>query len=104
MLLSFALDSIPESYSGQLGEEDEESHSNRVLVFRDMNTVVMHVFREGNRCADKLAKLRGMQSENAIRILVPLEELIEDLRADMQQGHVGFFFFFSFHVSTKKIA
>lgn len=40
------------------------------------------MLREGSKCADKLAKLEGKQSERMVCMLVPPEELIEDLRVD----------------------
>lgn len=49
-----------------------------------MNIVVVHVLREANRCTDKLAKLGWMQSEQAVRMLVPPKDLIGDLKADIQ--------------------
>ncbi|KAM7487446.1 hypothetical protein LguiB_024930 [Lonicera macranthoides] len=75
------------------GEEDEENHPDRILIedcrklITEMNTAVSHIFREANRCADKLAKLGVNQGEREVRMLIPPENLIEDLRADMQRVH-----------------
>lgn len=72
------------------GEDDEENHPDRVLVedcirlIRERNTAIIHVRREGNRCADRLAKLGGEQTEQEVRLMIPPEELIDDLRADAQ--------------------
>ncbi|KAM7490880.1 hypothetical protein LguiA_033801 [Lonicera macranthoides] len=51
--------------------------------------VIPPLSREGgvHRCADKLAKLEGNQGERAVRLLVPPEDLIEDIRADEQGVH-----------------
>lgn len=51
-------------------------------LVREMNTAVIHIFGEINRCANKLAKIGGMQGEQVVRILVPPE----DLRANMCRG------------------
>ncbi|KAM7491243.1 hypothetical protein LguiA_034164 [Lonicera macranthoides] len=49
------------------GELNDDHHPNRVLIedyrklIRDLNTTLNHVLREANKCADKLAKIRGEQ-------------------------------------------
>lgn len=47
------------------GEVSDEHHPDRLLIedckklIKDLNTNINHVLREGNKCADKLAKLKG---------------------------------------------
>lgn len=51
----------------------------------EMNTAVLqYAYRQANRCVDKLAKMGGNQGEREVVMLVPLEELIEDMRAYIQ--------------------
>lgn len=38
---------------------------------------------EANRCADKLAKLKSTQTEQLVRIIVSLDDVVEDPMADM---------------------
>ena len=72
------------------GEEDVDIHQDRILIedcrrlIRDMNTSVLHVLREANKFSDKLAKIGGKQGEQAVRMLIPTEDIIEDLKADIQ--------------------
>ena len=55
------------------GEEDDDIHSDKILIedcrslIRDINTSVLHVLREVNKCADKLAKIGRKQGEQAVR-------------------------------------
>lgn len=69
------------------GEISEEHHPDRALIedcrnmIKDLNTMVKHVLWEANKCADKHAKIEGSQGERLVRMLVPPEDIIEDLRA-----------------------
>lgn len=78
-------------------EENEENHPERILVedcralIWEMNTTVIHIYKEANRCACLLAKLGGAQAKQAVRMLVPPEDLIEYLKADMQGAGLTFF-------------
>ena len=45
---------------------------------------LVHVLREGNKCADYLSKLGRIQGEQLMRVMVPTNELVDLLKADMQ--------------------
>lgn len=45
---------------------------------------LLHILREGNKCADTLARYRGLQREMSVRILIPANEIVEDMIADLQ--------------------
>lgn len=44
----------------------------------------MHVLREGNKCVDYMSKLGRVQEEQGMRVMVPTNELVQLLKADMQ--------------------
>ena len=70
-----------------------DNHSQKTLIEaccmlkQDMKAEVNHSLREGNRCADWLAKLGATQSEMHVRILIPPppDSVVEDLMADLIQ-------------------
>ncbi|KAM7494023.1 hypothetical protein LguiB_028632 [Lonicera macranthoides] len=45
---------------------------------------IKHVHCEGNKCADYMAKLGKVQGEQYMKVLVPPNELVQLLKADMQ--------------------
>lgn len=55
----------------------EENHVEIILILdcrnliREMNSRVIHILREANCCADKLAKIGGAQGDQAVRMLIP---------------------------------
>ena len=71
-----------------IGDVNDDHHLDQVLIedcrkmIKNLNTEMVHVLREGNKCADKLAKMGGEQREMSVRMLIPPEELIEELKAD----------------------
>lgn len=50
-----------------------------------MDTKIIHVLREANRCEDLLAKMGGDQNEQEVRMLVPPNEIIEEMYCDMRR-------------------
>lgn len=48
-----------------------------------MNGRIWHVFKKANRCADEIAKLGGTKREQLVRVLIPPDDVMEDLMADM---------------------
>lgn len=72
------------------GEDDITNHSERILIEECRNLLkgsdykLIHTLREGNKCADTLARYGGLQRERAVRILIPPNEVIEDMIADLQ--------------------
>lgn len=44
----------------------------------------VHVRCEGNKCADYISKLGRVQGKQTIRVMVPTNELVKLLKADMQ--------------------
>lgn len=68
-----------------------ENHPERTLIEAcrklkiDIKSEVSHILKEDNRCVDGLAKLRATQSELHVRILVPSDDVVEDLMAEMIQ-------------------
>lgn len=49
----------------------------------EANVKLYHILREANRCADKTAKLGATLSEHCVRVLIPPDDVVEDLMADM---------------------
>ncbi|KAM7471142.1 hypothetical protein LguiA_009325 [Lonicera macranthoides] len=49
-----------------------------------MQLDLIHVLRKGNKCADYMSKLGRVQGEQAMRVVVPTNELLQLLKADMQ--------------------
>ena len=45
--------------------------------------MLMHILREANRCADVLAKMGAEQNEEAVRMLVPPNEVVEEIMCDL---------------------
>ena len=50
----------------------------------ELDADVIHTLKEGNRCADILAKMRINQGEQAMEVIVPPDEVVEALKADMR--------------------
>ncbi|KAM7521855.1 hypothetical protein LguiA_011757 [Lonicera macranthoides] len=61
-------------------EDEETNHPCRNLIAPN----VQHILREGNRCVDKMARIRKSQHERLVKILVPPIELVEDLNANLE--------------------
>ncbi|KAM7475367.1 hypothetical protein LguiB_022610 [Lonicera macranthoides] len=49
-----------------------------------MQLDLIHVLKKGNKCADYMSKLGRVQGEQAMRVVVPTNELLQLLKADMQ--------------------
>lgn len=71
------------------GEEDIQNHPERAYIEdcrklkEHIDVRINHILREANRCAYKMAKLGVTQSEQHVRVLIPPDDVIEDLMADM---------------------
>lgn len=71
------------------GTGNVENHSEKTLIEvnrtlkAETNAGLFHIYREVNRCVDKLAKLGGTQTEQFVGILVPPDDVVEDLMTDM---------------------
>lgn len=71
------------------GESDVEHHPERILIedcrlmLRETGFELIHILREGNKCANTLARYGGLQREMAVRILIPPNEVVEDMIADL---------------------
>ena len=53
------------------------------LLKEETGAQLSHILREANKCADILAKLGGTQRELHRRVLIPNDELMEQLMADL---------------------
>lgn len=53
-------------------------------LIKDMIMEVVHVLNEANKCADNLAKIGEEQGERLVRMLMPLDELIDNMKADQR--------------------
>ena len=71
-------------------DNKEESHPNRILIDNykelknDMNAEVIHIMRETNRRADVPAKMGSEQSNQEIHLLVPSNEILEEMQCDIR--------------------
>lgn len=71
-------------------EEEEENHPNCILIEDSkvirikINVKIVHILREANRCADILAKLGSEQNDQEIRLLVPPNEIIEEMYCNLR--------------------
>lgn len=50
---------------------------------------IWHIPREANQCADGPAKLGALQREQLVKLLVPPDEVIEDMIEDIQEAEAG---------------
>lgn len=73
-----------------INDDDEmENHPERIFIENsrklkeEVKAQIWHVLRKANRCAVKMAKLRRSQREQLVRVLIPPDDVIEDLIADM---------------------
>ncbi|KAM7463150.1 hypothetical protein LguiA_031271 [Lonicera macranthoides] len=70
--------------------DDEENHPNRILIddckYLVAETVssLVHILREANRCADVLACMGREQTELEVRMLIPPNEVVEEMACDMR--------------------
>jgi len=73
------------------GDDDVEHHPDKILIedcrtmLRESNYKLSHILKEGNKCADTLALYGGLQHERELRILIPPNEVVEDMIADLQR-------------------
>lgn len=44
----------------------------------------MHILREVNRCIDIIAHMGSEQEEQQVRMLIPLNEVVEELKCDLR--------------------
>ena len=67
-----------------------ENHPAKIIVqdcrvlLRDLEAELIHSLREGNRCADMLAKVGINQGEEDIKIVIPPAEVVELLKDDLK--------------------
>lgn len=82
-------------------DNKEESHLNQILIDdckelkNDMHDEVIHIMREANRCADVPANMGSEQLDQEVRLLVPPNEILEEMQCDECQqwkGHLAPFF------------
>lgn len=70
-------------------EEDDKNQPERILIEechslkRQVNAKVWHILKEADRCPNKLAKLGSTQTEQHVRIIIPPDDVVEDLMADL---------------------
>ena len=70
-------------------EDDIENHPYRTYIAdcrklkNEANAIIYHILRETNRCTDKMARQWWSQTEQHVRVLIPPDEVVEDLMADM---------------------
>lgn len=68
---------------------DIGNHPDRIIVedcrqmVEELEVVMKHALREGNRCADLLAKMGINQGENDVRAIIPSAEIVEVLNEDI---------------------
>lgn len=49
-----------------------------------MQTIIQHVLRGANTCADKMAIIGRIQNERLVKVLVPPANLVEDHIVDLE--------------------
>ncbi|KAM7508132.1 hypothetical protein LguiA_018585 [Lonicera macranthoides] len=49
-----------------------------------MEAKIVHILREANRCADIIAKMGGEQQDQEVRMLIPPNEIIEEMQCDLR--------------------
>ena len=57
-------------------------------MVEELEAVMKHVLREGNRCADLLAKMGINQGEDDVRVIIPSAEILEVLTEDLNGNGV----------------
>lgn len=90
--------------------DEEENHPNRLLtndckeLVIEVEAKIVHIFREANRCADVLAHIGSKQAEPQVHMLIPPNEVVEEMLYDLKGVAYGretySCVFFSFSVST----
>lgn len=66
-------------------EEGVENNPNSIIIEDckvikgEMDAIINHVLREASRCADVLARMGREQNEQEVRMLVPPNEIIEEM-------------------------
>ena len=72
------------------GDSEVEHHPDKILIedcrtmLRKSNYKFVHILREGNKCADTLARYKDLQSEREVRILIPPNKVVKYMIADLQ--------------------
>ena len=67
---------------------EEENHPDRILIHdckvmaTELEASIVHILREANRCADILAHMGSEQQEQQVRLLIPPNEVVEELMCD----------------------
>ena len=73
-----------------INKDEIDTHLDKTLIGdckklkEDMMLELLHVKREGNKCADYLSKLGRTQGEQLMRVMVPSNELVQLIKADMK--------------------
>ena len=71
-------------------DNEDDSHPYRILIvdckilLRETEARAVHILREANRCADVLAHIGGEQNETEVRMLIPPNEVAEELKCDLR--------------------
>jgi ribonuclease HI len=61
-----------------------EIYSIRTLLAKDWNVMINHTLREGNACADVMAKMGALSNSHLVKIDTPPQKLLRPLSADAQ--------------------
>lgn len=88
------LEATIETYSlttvNLINKEKVDNHLDKILIeyCKRLKEAILldliHVHCEGNKCADYMNKLGRVQGKKIVRIIMPTNELVQLLKADMQ--------------------